>query len=197
MKKRADHVIALGNEYVMIDILTVGWSGLQEMRSYLDGKGIAIHAHRAMHGAFSRQEDHGIDMLPISKWARLAGVDNLHAGTLGAGKMFTEGGKDHARAIYEMLQGEMHGLKPVWPVASGGLHPGVMAQLIKAVGTSDFCATSGGGIHGNPLGSRAGAKALRAAMQATLEGRTLEDEATRVPELKAALDKWGTKPPGA
>ncbi|MGQ0536939.1 MAG: RuBisCO large subunit C-terminal-like domain-containing protein, partial [Methanobacteriota archaeon] len=104
MKKRADHVIALGNEYVMIDILTVGWSALQEMRSYLEGKGTAIHAHRAMHGAFTRLEEHGIDFLPIAKWARLAGCDNIHAGTLGAGKMFAEGGVSHAQQIYDFLR---------------------------------------------------------------------------------------------
>lgn len=129
MKRRADYVIGRGNEYIMIDILTVGWAGFQDMRDFLQGRNIGIHAHRAMHGAFSRLEEHGIDMLPVSKWARLAGADNLHAGTLGAGKMFTEGGKSHARQIYDFLRSDYHGLKTTIPVASGGLHPGVVHQL--------------------------------------------------------------------
>lgn len=195
MKKRADFVIGLGNEYVMIDILTVGWAGVQEMRDHLDGKGIAIHAHRAMHGAFSRLDEHGIDMLPVSKWARLAGVDNLHAGTMGAGKMFTEGGKSHAKHIYEMLRGPMHGLKPVIPVASGGMHPGVLPRVIQEAGI-DFASAAGGGVHGNPLGSEAGARAMRRALEATLEGVSLEEAAKSSEELAAALKRWGTAPPG-
>jgi ribulose-bisphosphate carboxylase large chain len=196
MKKRADFVIGLGNEYVMIDILTVGWSGVQEMRDHLEGRGVAIHAHRAMHGAFSRLDEHGIDMLPVSKWARLAGADNLHAGTLGAGKMFTEGGKSHARQIYDFLKSDWHGLKKTIPVASGGLHPGVVPQLWDAAGGPDFAATAGGGVHGNPLGSEAGARALRQAVEAYQKKVPLEEYAKKHEELAAALKRWGTKPPG-
>lgn len=196
MKKRADYVTGeLGNEYVMIDILTVGWSGVQEMRDHLEGTNVAIHAHRAMHGAFSRLEEHGIDMLPVSKWARLAGVDNLHAGTLGAGKMFTEGGKSHARQIYDFLRSDWHGMKNTIPVASGGLHPGVLPMLIEAGGI-DIACTAGGGVHGNPMGTEAGARAFRRAMQAALDGEPIEEAALKSPELAAALKRWGTKPPG-
>ncbi|KXA88671.1 ribulose 1,5-bisphosphate carboxylase, partial [candidate division MSBL1 archaeon SCGC-AAA259A05] len=82
MKKRADLVIDQGGEYVMIDILTTGWSALQEMRKYLEGKDIGIHAHRAQHAAYTRLKRHGISMLSIAKFARMVGVDNLHAGTV-------------------------------------------------------------------------------------------------------------------
>ena len=197
MKKRADFLCdELGNDYVMIDILTVGWSAVQEMRDHLDGRGIGIHAHRAMHGAFSRLEEHGIDMLPISKWIRMMGSDTLHAGTLGAGKMFTEGGKSHARGIYDMLRGDMHGLKTVFPVASGGMHPGVIAQVWDAVGDADFCSAAGGGVHGNPLGSEAGARAMRQAVEAYQKGVPPEEYAKTHEELAAAIKRWGTSPPG-
>ena len=196
MKRRIDLVTGeLGNEYVMLDILTIGWSAYQEVRDYLEGKKIGIHAHRAMHGAFSRLEEHGIDMLPVSKWARMAGCDNLHAGTLGAGKMFTEGGKSHARQIYDFLRSDWHGLKTTIPVASGGLHPGVVPQLWDAVGSPDFAATAGGGIHGNPLGSEAGGRALRQAVEAYQKGVSLEEHAKKHEELAAALKRWGTAPP--
>jgi ribulose-bisphosphate carboxylase large chain len=197
MKRRADLVCGeLGNEYVMIDILTVGWSAVQEMRDYLEGKGIGIHAHRAMHGAFSRLEEHGIDMLPVSKWARMAGADNLHAGTLGAGKMFTEGGKSHARQIYDFLRSEWHGLKTTIPVASGGMHPGVLSIVWDAVGDPGFAATAGGGVHGNPLGSEAGARGFRQAVEAYQKGIPVEEYAKTHEELAAAIKRWGTKPPG-
>lgn len=198
MKKRADFVCGeMGNGYVMIDILTVGFSAVQEMRDHLEGKGIGIHAHRAMHGAFSRLEEHGIDMLPVSKWIRMAGSDTLHAGTLGAGKMFTEGGKSHARHIYDFLRSDWHGLKKTFPVASGGMHPGVVAMVWDANdGDPNFCAAAGGGVHGNPLGSEAGAKAMRQAVESYQKKIPIEDYAKTHPELAAALKRWGTKPVG-
>jgi ribulose-bisphosphate carboxylase large chain len=197
MKKRTDFLTGeLGNEYIMIDVLTVGWSAVQEMRDHLQGKSIGIHAHRAMHGAFSRLEDHGIDMLPISKWARMAGADNLHAGTLGAGKMFVEGGKSHARAIYEFLRSDWHGVKKTIPVASGGMHPGVLSIVWDAIGDAGFAATAGGGVHGNPLGSEAGARGFRQAVEAYQKGLSVEEYAKTHEELAAALKRWGTKPPG-
>ena len=197
MKRRADFVCdEMGNDYVMIDVLTVGWSAVQEMRDHLEGRGIGIHAHRAMHGAFSRLEEHGIDMLPVSKWIRMAGADTLHAGTLGAGKMFAEGGKSHAKVIYDMLRGPMHGLKTTFPVASGGMHPGVIHLVWDANGGSpDFCAAAGGGVHGNPLGSEAGARAMRQAVEAYQKGIPPEEYAKTHDELAAALKRWGTKPP--
>ena len=196
MKRRADYVIGRGNDYVMIDVLTVGWSALQEMRDFLDGRGVGIHAHRAMHGAFSRLEEHGIDMLPVSRWIRMAGADTLHAGTLGAGKMFTEGGKSHARQIYDMLRGDMHGLKPTFPVASGGMHPGVIHMVWDAIGDSDFCSAAGGGVHGNPLGSEAGARAMRQAVEAYQKGIPPEEYSKKHEELGAAVKRWGTTPGG-
>jgi len=197
MKKRADFVCdELGNDYVMIDVLTVGWSAVQEMRSHLEGRGIGIHAHRAMHGAFSRLDEHGIDMLPVSKWIRMAGADTLHAGTLGAGKMFTEGGKSHARQIYDFLRSEWHGHKTTFPVASGGMHPGVIHQVWDAVGDADFCTAAGGGVHGNPLGSEAGARAVRQAIEAYQKGVSVEEYAKKHDELAAAIKRWGTKPVG-
>ena len=82
MKNRADFVIENGGEYVMVDILTVGFSALQEIRDYLDDKNIVIHAHRAMHAALTRNKKHGMTMLALSKIMRLIGMDQLHTGTV-------------------------------------------------------------------------------------------------------------------
>lgn len=191
MKKRADFVIAQGGEFVMIDVLTVGFSAVQEMRDYLEGKNVAIHAHRAMHGAITKLEEHGIDFLPMAKWCRMAGVDNLHAGTAGAGKMFVEGGVAHARRIYDYLRSDWHGLKKTIPIASGGMHPGVVELLVKTVGIDTAC-MMGGGVHGHPKGSEAGARAARAAVEAAAKGVSVRDAAARSPELALALEKWGT-----
>jgi len=80
-------------------------------------------------------------------------------------------------------------LKPVLPVASGGLHPGLVPALIKLFGR-DFVIQAGGGIHGHPGGTRAGAKAMRQAVDATLRGATLEEYARDHEELRRALQTW-------
>jgi len=84
MKRRAEFVEDHGGRYMMIDILTTGWSSLQAMRD-LDLK-LLIHAHRAGHAAFTRNHRHGINMVVIARVARLIGVDQLHVGTA-VGKM--------------------------------------------------------------------------------------------------------------
>jgi ribulose-bisphosphate carboxylase large chain len=83
----------------------------------------------------------------------------------------------------------MYGLKQVLPVASGGLHPRLIPALIETFGR-DFVIQAGGGIHGHRNGTTAGAKAMRQAVDAVLEGKTLEEYAQSHVELKDALEHW-------
>jgi ribulose 1,5-bisphosphate carboxylase large subunit-like protein len=48
----------------------------------------------------------------------------------------------------------------------------------------------GGGTHGHPRGSRAGARANRVATEAIAAGKTLEQAAATCPELREAMDLW-------
>jgi ribulose-bisphosphate carboxylase large chain len=84
---------------------------------------------------------------------------------------------------------EMAGLKPVLPVASGGLHPKLVPALMKYFG-KDFVIQAGGGIHGHIDGTFAGATAMRQAVDATMQGKTLEAYAKTHKELKVALELW-------
>jgi len=84
MLKRAQTVVDQGGEYVMVDILTCGWSALQTLRD--QNLKVVIHAHRAGHAAFTKNQLHGIAMKPIATVARVIGVDQLHVGTV-VGKM--------------------------------------------------------------------------------------------------------------
>ncbi|MFP4005322.1 MAG: RuBisCO large subunit C-terminal-like domain-containing protein, partial [Candidatus Hadarchaeia archaeon] len=127
-----------------------------------------------------------ISMLSIAKFARLVGVDNLHAGTV-VGKM--EGKKQEVLDIYEFLKSDLHELKKTIPVASGGLHPGLVDDLMEIFG-KDFVIQAGGGVHGHPNGTRSGAKAMRQAVEASMNGENLEEYAENHKELKAALKKW-------
>lgn len=202
MKKRADFVIAKGGEYVMVDIVTIGFSALQELRDYLDDKDIIIHAHRAMHAAFTRSKKHGITMLALAKLMRLLGMDQLHTGTV-VGKM--EGGKievlETNKVITQqkiignnltLLNQDWGNIKPVLPVASGGLSPLHIPELIKILG-KDIVFQFGGGCHGHPQGTEAGARAIRQAVDAVLQGFELKEYAERNIELANAITKWGKK----
>ncbi len=48
----------------------------------------------------------------------------------------------------------------------------------------------GGGVHGHPDGTRSGAKAVRDAAEAAVQGKTLEEAAKKSKELARALEKW-------
>jgi ribulose-bisphosphate carboxylase large chain len=185
MLKRAELVLDHGGEYVMVDILTCGFAALPTLRNQ-DFK-LVIHAHRAGHAAFTKNPKHGISMKVIAKVARMIGVDQLHVGTV-VGKMFET--KDEVRENCEALKTEMSGLKPVLPVASGGLHPGLVPSLMELFG-KDFVIQAGGGIHGHSGGTVAGAKAMRQAVDATLQGVPLKEYGRTHKELETALRIWG------
>ncbi len=184
MMKRAEFVQKLGGKYVMIDILTNGWASVQTLREM--NLNCIIHAHRAQHAALDRNPLHGISMLFIAKLARLGGVDQLHVGTA-VGKM-----SDNKKQVLEhinALKEPMFGLKPILPVASGGLHPGHMPELLKIFG-NDCCIQAGGGIHGHPQGTLKGAMAVRQAIDAALKKIPLKEYAENHMELAVALKKW-------
>jgi ribulose-bisphosphate carboxylase large chain len=184
MLERAEYVSNHGGEYVMLDILTCGFSALQTLRD--QGFKLVIHAHRAGHAAFTKNQKHGIAMCVIAKVARIIGVDQLHVGTI-VGKMSET--KEEVLENVSALKEEMNGLKPVMPVASGGLHPRLVSSLIKTFG-KDFIIQAGGGIHGHTDGTIAGATAMRQAVTAVLEGKTLDEYAESHQELRAALRLW-------
>ena len=184
MLKRAEYVLDHGGEYVMVDILTCGWSSLQALRD--QNLKLVIHAHRAGHAAFTKNPKHGISMRSIAKVARIIGVDQLHVGTI-VGKMSET--KEEVLENIDALKMELAGLKPVMPVASGGLHPKLVPALMDYFG-KDFIIQAGGGIHGHTEGTFAGAAAMRQAVDATLKGKTLAEYAETHEELKAALKLW-------
>lgn len=186
MLRRAEFVLAQGGEYIMVDILTCGFSALQTLRE--KDFNLVIHGHRAGHAAFTKDPKHGISMRVIAKIARIIGVDQLHVGTV-VGKMRET--EEEVRENIEALKTQWNGLKPCLPVASGGLHPRMVPALIKFFG-KDFVIQAGGGIHGHKEGTSAGAKAMRQAVDATLKGIALEEHAKINKELKKALQIWRT-----
>ncbi|MEM3380635.1 MAG: type III ribulose-bisphosphate carboxylase [Candidatus Bathyarchaeia archaeon] len=184
MLRRASFVEEQGGEYIMVDILTCGWSALQTLRNR--DLNLVIHAHRAGHAAFTRNPKHGISMNVIAKIVRIIGLDQLHVGAA-FGKMSE--GEGEVKRNCEVLRGDLYGLKEVMPVASGGLHPRTVPPLIENFGL-DIVIQAGGGIHGHPGGTISGAKAMRQTIEASVKGVSLDDYAGSHPELDQALKLW-------
>ena len=197
MLERANFVKESGGEYAMVDIITVGWSALETLRNANEDLKLVLHAHRAGHAAFTRGK-HGISMVVVSDIARLIGLDQLHIGTI-IGKM--EGVKEEILTIEEEIEKNLirekghklsenwHNIKPVFAVCSGGLHPGSVPYLVKTLG-NDIIIQAGGGVHGHKLGTKAGAKAMRQAIDATLNNIPLKDYSKNHKELNIALKQW-------
>jgi len=199
MLRRADYVKRKGNEYVMIDVLTAGFAAVQTLRNHTD---LVIHAHRAMHAALTKNHKHGISMLCLAKLYRLIGVDQIHIGTAGVGKM---GGTKNEIVLIEeemedvyipkedkerILEQNWGNIKPTLAVASGGLSPLSLPPVMAAMG-NNIVMQFGGGCHGHPQGTLKGAIAIRQALDATLKGVSLKEYAKDHIELRLAIKKWG------
>lgn len=200
MEKRADLLAASGWNYAMIDVVVAGTAAVATMRDYCSDLGLAIHAHRAMHAAFSRNRKHGISMQFVAKLMRLIGVSQIHTGTA-VGKL--SGTKrevallanvlreQRVKAVPHILLDQDWGrIKTAFPVSSGGLHPGLVPDVLDIYGC-DLVLLVSGGIHGHPDGTRAGAVATMQAIEAWKEGVSLAGKAQRSRELARALEKWG------
>ena len=200
MKKRADMLAAHGWNYAMIDVVVAGTAAVSTLRDYCSDLGLAIHAHRAMHAAFDRNPKHGITMQFLAKMMRLIGVAQIHTGTA-VGKL--AGTKQESALLANLLReqktkasGNMlleqdwGTIKSAFPVSSGGLHPGLVPEVLDIYGI-DLVLLVSGGIHGHPDGTRAGATATMQAIEAWREGVTLDEKARTSHELARALEKWG------
>ncbi|MGE5609897.1 MAG: form I ribulose bisphosphate carboxylase large subunit [Bacillota bacterium] len=200
--RRLEYIASQGTRYIMYDFLTAGFAASADIFKRAGELGIIVHCHRAMHAVFTRQNNHGINMRVVAKWLRLVGGDHLHTGTV-VGKL--EGSRQETLGITDILRNrvvaanpsqgiyfdqDFAGLKSVWRVASGGIHVMNIPDLYAIYGNDAFW-LFGGGTHGHPRGSRAGARANRVATEAIASGKTLEDAARTCPELREAMDLWG------
>jgi len=65
----------------------------------------------------------------------------------------------------------------------------LIPSVMKILG-NDCALLVSGGIHGHPKGTRAGAKAVMQAIEATIKDIDLDEYAKKNKELKQALGKW-------
>lgn len=200
--------------FMMVDVVTTGFAAVDSLRR--SNLGLAIHAHRAMHGFITRDNSPGvhgngrlfgfsISMIFLAKLFRLLGVDSLHGGSPLA-KMEDYG---EAKYIQQVLQEkhlrphkkiptlgqEWYHIKPVWMTASGGLHPGDFETVLNELG-EDIIIQCGGGLLGHPDGPAAGAIAIEEARDIYALGVPLRKWVKENPQsaLAKAVDLWGYGP---
>lgn len=113
----------------------------------------------------------GIDWNVICDLAGLMGVDTIHAGMIGG---YLNESEEDVKKTLETLYN-----RNVLPALSCGMHPGLVQSIVSKVG-NDFIANCGGAIHGHPMGTLAGAKAMRQAID-KVHGE----------EYFSAIKKWG------
>lgn len=214
MLERANLIKSLGGHVMMMDVVTTGFAAVHTLRK--KNPGLAIHAHRAMHGFITRESGEGIkgegklqgfsvSMLTLAKIFRLLGVDSLHVGSPKS-KMQDYGESEViAKAVatqdtppdpkFHTLGQKWFDIKPLFPVASGGLHPGVLDTVVAKLGT-DIYIQLGGGVLGHPQGIEKGVEAAIEARKAIAEGVSFDEFINKNPNsaLAIAISHWGRKP---
>lgn len=213
MIERADKIKAQGGRWMMMDIVTTGFSAIQTMR--LKNPGLAIHAHRAMNSIFDREsgigvydkgeiKDFSMSMVVTAKIMRMLGVDSLQGGApyanmdnYGEPKLIRDALQLDITPESSMTLGQYwYGMRPVWHVASGGLHPGNISEVIHQLG-EDIILQTDVGVLGHPWGIEAGAEAMIQAKDVAIGRNNMDQWILEHPDsalAKAAYHwKFGSK----
>ncbi len=203
--EQAKKAIDAGANALLFNVLAYGYDSLRELSSHPDIN-VPIVAHPAMAGALYPSPTYGISApLLLGKLMRLCGADLvLFPSPYGSVVM----PKEENLAIQAQLttlnlvedyvfseqsvSSRDYALATSFPVPSAGIHPGLVPWIIRDFG-HDVVVNAGGGVHGHPQGAAAGGRAFRQAIDAVLEGLSLEQAAENAPELKTAISLWGVK----
>lgn len=214
MLRRAKLIKRNGGKFIMMDVITAGFSAVDTIRR--KNPGLAIHAHRAMHGFITRDNSPGIhgdgkiysfsvSMIFLAKIFRLLGVDSIHGGSPLA-KMEDYGEAEYITKVLQEKNLEPHKkipslgqkwrhIKPVWMTASGGLHPGDFEEILSKLG-EDIIIQCGGGLLGHPEGIPAGVIAIEQARECYEKKTPIREfvQENLDSPLASAVKKWGYGP---
>ncbi len=206
MQRHYEKIVRSGGTCAMISLNSVGLSGAKKI---CDLGALAIHGHRNGWGMLNRHPLLGIEFPAYQKLWRLAGVDQLHVN--GIANKFWESDDSVVRSIEACAQPLWRGAPstssarssdghqraelvlgaPILPVVSSGQWGGQACETFRRTKTVDLLYMAGGGIMAHPDGPAAGVRSLQKWWEAAVEGLTLEQAATKYPELKKSVEKFG------
>jgi 2,3-diketo-5-methylthiopentyl-1-phosphate enolase len=195
---KSDRVLAnaleaaeLGANALMVNYLQVG---LDVTRSICENPRVTLPVlgHNAGASSFYGSRGTGMSMGLINgKLPRMCGLD-LCVLLTQHGKFASV--KEECIMTADEMRRASQTLRSTLPIAAGGVVPGLVPVLLSEYGP-DCAIGSGGGIFGHPQGPRAGARAFRQAITASLGHLDSADVSDRFPELRMALEKWGLDSP--
>ncbi len=182
-----DVAVANGANMVMLNALPVGLSGARMLRRHAR---VPMVAHFPFIAAFSRLSAYGVHSRVFTRLQRLAGFDVIIMPGFGSRMMTPEHEVlENVRACLE----PMGDLRPSLPVPGGSDWAGTLETVYRKVGTTDFGFVPGRGVFGHPMGPAAGAASIRQAWEAIRAGVPLDERAATQPELRAALEHFGSR----
>ena len=171
--ERAKFVADNGGNGIHINV----WSGLGVYRAIRkQNPNLWIHFQKSGDKFFTdRRAPFHIYWPVICKIAGWSGADSIHAGMIGG----------YMNQDEEELRDS---LKVLWnynivPALSCGMHPGLVQYINQTIGSFDWMANVGGAMHGHPMGTLSGGKAMIQAINGDVDQ----------PEYKSAIEKWGMK----
>ncbi len=179
IKDNAYRAIEYGANSIMLNTYTAGHGALK-MLADDPNINVSILAHVDFAGAYAGSTYTGVSApLLIGKLTRLAGGDfQINGHPWGkfpiAFKMFYRSFKFFTQPWWN--------IKPMMYACSGGTTQLVVKNCIDALGT-DIILAAGGGVHGHPDGSEAGARSMRQAIDAAINGIDLLEYAKTHKEL--------------
>ncbi len=183
----ARRAVELGCNALMVNYLAVG---LPVMQALTEDPSINVPmlAHMDVAGAMYMSPLHGMSShIVLGKLPRLAGADIVVIpAPYGKAPVIP----DKFKNVAKNLTFPLYDLKPTFPMPSGGITPSMVPKAMADLG-NDIVIGSGGAIHAHPQGPIAGGKAFRQAIDATINGITLEEYAKEHPELDVVLKQWG------
>ena len=167
--KRAKFVSEMGANGIHVN----HWSGLGAYNAIRKmNLPLYIHFQKSGDKVFTDpRHNFGIDWKVICQLAAIMGVDTIHAGMWGG---YLNDDEKELKNVISLLN--QHN---VLPALSCGMHPGLVQAVIKQFG-NDFIANVGGAIHGHPMGTKSGTKAMRQAIDKVHDN-----------EYEQAIAKWG------
>lgn len=190
MLRRHDHIVANRGTCMMVSMNSIGLPAMKVLRAHSQ---LVIHAHRNGWGMLGRSAAIGMSFVAYQKLWRVAGIDHTHVN--GLRNKFCESDESviaSARACLTPMFPPPHPGCEVMPVFSSGQSARQAPDTFKALGSTDLIYAAGGGIMAHPAGPAAGVRSLQQAWEAATLDIPLNTYAASHPELRAALDLFGT-----
>ncbi len=186
LRDNAYRAIEAGANAIMVNVFGTGYSGLR-MLAEDPNINVPICVHTCFGGAQTVSPNQGMSTEVAQKLIRICGGD-MSLNVAPSAKFNAL--KEKFVRTWHVGYSPMYHIKQTFTHIGGGVTPGMVPYLMDNLGT-DIIIGVGAGIHGHPMGPKAGAMAFRQVIDAVMAGVDINEAAKNHPELAAAIKTWG------